>query len=74
MYCCNCLGCWENLKADNATHTDFLSEIDKDSSDDVDLQEFEKFNSQMPQNMLVYVIFTLLDENKMVTLLLRGLK
>ena len=71
IFCCNCDGgCrtpgleFEAKQNDNATHFEFVSIIDKDSSDDVDLQEFENFNVQMPKNMLVYTIFTLLDENK----------
>ena len=71
IFCCNCDGgCrtpgleFEAKQNDNATHFEFLSIIDKDSSGDVDLQEFENFSMQMPQNMLVYTIFTLLDENE----------
>ena len=68
IFCCNCDGgCRTGLEAkqdDNAT--EFLSQIDKDSSGDVDLQEFENFNIKynMPKNMLIYTIFTLLDENE----------
>ena len=70
IFCCDCDGgCRTGLEAkqsDNATHLEFLSKIDKDSSGDVDFQEFENFNveNNMPQNMLIYTIFTLLDKDE----------
>ena len=67
IFCCNCGGgCrkYSEEESDNETGLEFLSMVDKDSSHDVDLQEFENFSADMPQNMLIYTIFTLLDENK----------
>ena len=70
IFCCNCkAGCRTNLDVkQNGNETeavDFLSKIDENFSGDVDFEEFNNYNAKnnMPQDMLVYTIFTLLDEN-----------
>lgn len=68
FFCCNCEGgCRkhdDSLEAEQSDNTTFWSIVDKDSSGDVDYEELENFSVDMPQNMLIYTIFTLLDENK----------
>ena len=66
-FCCDCGGGWRTRSEAGASNgvSTALSKLDKDSSGDLDLKEFNDYNTKnnIPKEALINTIFKLMDLN-----------